>query len=297
MALNDVNVMESWDLSNLTLARGNFNNHETSMTKMFVVENANTEEEAAVAAYQNSPAKISDLDGKMVLPKKSASVVERCGETTWKVQVEYGFDTSSSPDGDDDAANNEDVPEVCFQCSATTIHVTKPYTQKCVWRNPNYPEIINPEKILIGWNGEFGPQSDATGVDVQAAECREQYKRILKYEKVRSSSWRRRVASCVGRVNNGKFKGWNKGEVMFMGASYETPQRGVKQVKVTFDFIIRTNEDNAKVCGHNVGDVDGFEYVWAVLGDSRSQSALTKEVRYIFKSGVVRTADFDKLGL
>ena len=297
MALNDISVMESWDLASLSLARGNFSNGESTMTKIFVVENAETEEKAADAAYRLSPAKISDLSGKLCIPKKSATVIERCGETTWKVQVEYGYSTGSSNDAEEDEADDNDVPEVCFQCSATTIHVTKPYSQTCVYRNPLYPQIANPEKIMIGWNGETGPQSEATGVDVQTADCREQYKRILKYSKVRSSSWRRKVASCVGRVNSGTFKGWKAGEVMFLGASYDTPQGGVTQVKVTFDFLIRTNEENAKVCGHNVGDVKGFEYVWAVLCDSRSQSAVTKDIKYIFKSGIVRTTDFSKLGL
>lgn len=82
---------------------------------------------------------------------------------------------------------------------------------------------------------------------------------------------------------------------MFMGLSYTTPQRGVKTVKVTFDFSIRLNEDKATVAGIKVGDVKGHEYVWAVTSGAYSDNNVSPVVQYIFKSQVVEFADFSGL--
>ena len=291
-----IKVTESWDMNNLTLKRGNFGNGESSATKYYIVEDADDERAAVDAAYSQSPAKIKDTNGKEIIPKQQASVVERCGERTWKVQVDYGFSTQSSNSADDEDPNDDEVPEVCFQCSASTTHITRPIDQKCVYVKTGESPIANPEKVLIGWNGARGGQMEASGVDVPSGETREQYVKILKYSKVRSSSWRRKVAQCVGRVNKGKFKGWKTGEAMFIGCSYSTPMRGVAQVKVTFEFLIRTNENNAKVCGHNIGDLNGHDYVWVVMGNTMANS-ITPVIKYIFKAQVVKYVDFDCLGL
>lgn len=302
MSIDEISVQESWELSNLTLDLGQYNKDGSSMSRFYIVDNAESEQDAVEAAYQKSPDKIFEKNAKdgsnnpVGIPKQSATVVERCGERTWKVQVDYGFnsDSSNTSDSDEDV---DSLPEVSFQCSASTSHIVRPYDQLLPYRNKRYPDIINPEKVMIGWNGEFGSQSQASGVDVYTGECREQYKRILSYDTVRSSNWRRRIASCVGRANRYRFKGWNAGEAMFMGCSYNTPQRKARNVEVTFDFLIKVNEEDAVVCGHHIGLLRGFEYAWVVMGDAVSQNAINREIKYIFKSSVCKYADFSKLGL
>jgi hypothetical protein len=156
--------------------------------------------------------------------------------------------------------------------------------------------VIPPSQIPIGWNGKLGRESSATGVEVHMPELREQYVRIMKYETVRSSAWRRRIASCIGKVNSGAFKGWNRGEVMFLGCSYQTPQDNDSKVKVTFEFLIRINETNAIVSGINIGNIYGHEYVWAVQ-DNYIGAASDNNIKYIFCAQVADFADFDILGV
>ena len=185
---------------------------------------------------------------------------------------------------------------MCFQCTSGTLHVTNAISQSCVYTNPSALPLSNASAVPIGWNGQFSTAMDATGVDTAIAETREQYTRILSYDKVRSSSYRRKIASCVGKVNSSDFKGWKSGEVMFMGMSYTTPQKGVKKVKVVFDFAIRPNESNVSVGGINIGDVKGFEYVWCVTGQAYN-GYINPTIKYIFKSRVSYYTDFSKLGL
>jgi hypothetical protein len=56
-----------------------------------------------------------------------------------------------------------------------------------------------------------------------------------------STSYKKKVAALVGKVNSGTFKGWSAGEVMFLGMSYSTPAKKAKKVTVTFNFAIQPN--------------------------------------------------------
>ena len=292
----EITIEELFDSGSLTLRSGNLGNASSKAAKQYMVYGAADEVEACTAAYKAAPYKIPDADGKLKIPRLQAQMVERCNETTWKVRVEYGYATGSSNSIDEEDRDDPDVPEVCFQCATSMERIVKPLSQACVYARSGF-SAPNPAEIPIGWNGKFKGESQAEGVSVPVPEVQEQYVRILKYSTVRSSKWRRRIAKCVGRVNKGKFKGWNAGEAMFMGASYNTPQRGVEKVKVTFHFAIRINESSVSVAGHNIGDVKGFEYVWAVMDDSVSSGALTKNVRFIFRAQLFKSADFGELGL
>ena len=50
------------------------------------------------------------------------------------------------------------------------------------------------------------------------------------------------------------------------------------------------------MCGHNIGDLNGHDYVWAVMGNTMADS-ITPVIKYIFKAQVVKYVDFDCLGL
>lgn len=301
-----INIQESYDMHSLSLNEGNFKSRESTASKLYIVQNAPTEEEAVKAVYDFAPRYIESPDGSRTIPKKSASVNERLGEANWKVTVEYAYDTNSTATSEEEEANSvssggseSTSPEVCFQCSTTSQTVTLPISQWMLYSRSGVAPgggALPISQIPIGWNGRTNNEFAATGVDIPVADLREQYTRIMKYSTVRSSSWRRKMASCTGRINNGVFKGWNPGEVMFLGCSYTTPQDSDAQVKVTFDFLIRTNESNASIAGIDIGAVRGHDYVWAVT-DNASASSVTGQVKYIFRSQVARYADFDILGI
>ena len=300
MSVNDgsITVAESWELSNVTLDKGKYRASGSTGSILYVVTGAATEQEAIEAAYAFAPGKLMDSSGEKGIPKRQASLTERCGENAWKVQVDYGFSSESQMTDEDTDGDEEDhTPEVCFQCSNTTMHVVLPKQQTVAYLADGIPQMANPEKIPIGWNGRKGADCEFAGLDVVTGEMREQYTRWLKYGKVRGIAWRRKILSCVGCVNVGKFKGWETGEAMFLGASYSTPQRGVTKVKVTFDFLIRRNESNAKVAGIDIGDLNGHDVVWSITRDTKSSNQILPKVVAIFKARVCNYVDFDVLGL
>lgn len=293
----NIKVKESYDLGGATLHSGVFNSVNSSASKKYLVSGASTEEEAVAAAYAFAPEKTGDNEGRGYLPRLKASVQERCGDDVWKVLVEYGYNTENSPSNEDN--DDDDVPSVCFQCTTSTQRVVQPISQKCVFARQGVPEISDDDAqiIPIGWNGKFQSDSMASGVDIPVGMLQEQYTVIMKYSSIRSIAWRRKVLDCMTHVNKNKFMGWEPGEAMLIDCSYATPQRGVKKVKVTFTFLIRKNENNAKVQGKSIGKVKGHQYVWTILDDIISGTNIVKSVKYIFTSDVLYEADFSVLGI
>lgn len=206
------------------------------------------------------------------------------------------YDSSDNEDSGDD--DDEEEATVNFDCSAGTKHISAPIAQVCVYSADNQRENGSlASAIPIGWNGKTGSESEVAGVDIPIGELRETYTKILSRNKVMSSSWKKKVGKMVGKVNAGAFHGWDKGEVMFLGASYAAPLKGAAKVKVSFHFSIHINEKNAKVGAINAGDCDGFEYLWAIQSDKVEAGKRIPQVKKIYKAQVCQSADMSTLGV
>jgi len=305
MANNQIQVTQVWDRNDFQMIDGSMDNAKSTLSYTYVVRNCANEAEACRAAWDAAPDFWREDPTMRTggIPKVRVSIEERCGETTWKAKVDYEHLSGSGISGGDDAADeSSDVAsgtkEVTFEASLESITVMNAISQRLVYVAPNAPRLLDYYAIPIGWNGKFGPDSDATGVSIEPSGLREEYRRRLSYDTVRSGNWRRRIADCRGFLNMGKFKNWAPGEALFLGASYQTPQKGAKFVDVTFSFSIRRNEAAATLSGIPIGPVKGWEYVWAVYDDTMTSSNFfTKSIRYIFVSQVCYFADFGKLGL
>lgn len=307
MANNQIQVTQVWDRNDFQMIDGSMDNAKSTLSYTYVVRNCANEAEACRAAWDAAPDFWREDPTMRTggIPKVRVSIEERCGETTWKAKVDYehisGTGISSGDDGDEssDAANGS--KEVTFEASLESITVMHAVSQRLAYVAQNAPPIYDVSAIPIGWNGKVGPDSDATGVTVEPSGLREEYRRRLDYKTVRSGNWRRRIADCRGFINIGKFKNWAPGEALFLGASYQTPQKGAKYVDVTFSFSIRRNEAAATLAGHPLGLVRGWDYVWSVYEDASLQVSdyyhFARNIRYIFVSQVCNFADFGKLGL
>ena len=243
-----------------------------------------------------APVPMSLLPMNFQIPKKSASVAERLTENAWKIEVNYGSESKSSSG---DSGSEDDEATMNFDCSAGTKHMTQAIEQTCVYAGSGESKDSSDEAsaVPIGWNGKDGSESEAAGVDVSIGELRETYTKTMSKSKVTGTSWKRKVAELVGKVNSGSFKGWNAGEVMFLGCSYSAPSKGSKKVSVSFHFAIRLNESKATVAGQNIGSKKGFEYLWALTDDEVRDGERKRKVRKIYKAVVCETDGFGGLGI
>lgn len=197
-------------------------------------------------------------------------------------------ESGSGGDGDE----SEEATE-SFDCGGGTKHMTHAISQSKV-----YGGTSDDAGGGIGWNGKSGSEAEFSGVDVPCADMRESYTKTISRSKATSTAYKKRVAELVGKVNSTSFKGWDAGEVMFLGCSYSTPSRGAKKVTVTYNFRIIPNESNAVVAGKNCGSKKGFEYLWARSEVKNSgENTPQVEVSGIYKSVVCESGNFSALGL
>ena len=285
-----ITVKQAWTGVDLSLEQGSGSNSNSTATVTYIVEGTEDDITACTSAYEFAPDEFSEI------PKKSASVAERLTENAWKIEVNYGSESKSSSG---DSGSEDDEATMNFDCSAGTKHMTQAIEQTCVYAGSGESKDSSDEAsaVPIGWNGKDGSESEAAGVDVSIGELRETYTKTMSKSKVTGTSWKRKVAELVGKVNSGSFKGWNAGEVMFLGCSYSAPSKGSKKVSVSFHFAIRLNESKATVAGQNVGSVKGFEYLWALTDDEVKDGERKRRVRKIYKAVVCGTDSFGGLGI
>lgn len=256
------------------------NGKYTSAEIPYLVFDAADEDEALAAVLASAPASCREL------PLESIEIDERANETTYRVNAIYREEeVSAVPDSDDD---DDESPTLSFDCGGGTKHLLYSLAQKKVYGDKDAGGAI-------GWNGKSGDDCEIAGVDIPTAQLRETYTKQMRISRL-TTSYKRSVASLVGKVNSGSFKGWSAGEVMFLGMSYSTPAKKASKVTVTFNFAIQPNESNVKIGEHSVSK-KGFEYAWAISKSVAAGGGPKIEVEGIYVDQVCEYASFSALGL
>ena len=219
------------------------------------------------------------------LPLKTIEIDTREAEHTYKVNVTWEKESSGSSSGSSDA--DDDEPTVSFDCGGGVRHVDHSLNQRHLFGRLEAGGLIN-------WNGKTGEGMDVRGVDVPTAQLRKTYTRRMRLSEL-TSKYERQLADLVGKVNKKKWKGWEPGEVMFLGCSYSGKK--TEKISVTYNFSIQLNEESVKIA-----DVEfnkkGFEYIWVIKKTITSDSEYPQvKVTDIFLDQVVDEADFSILGV
>ena len=182
---------------------------------------------------------------------------------------------------------------VTFDCGTGSQHIEVAINQKRLWTTPG--ALVPNAGNFIGWNGKTGADMQITGVDVPFAQPRETHVKKMTFAQL-STSFRRRVAKLVGCVNNAKWKGWEKGEVMFLGCSFSGTSG--ETVDVSFNFAIQMNETLTIASGVPAIKKEGHWYVWTIKDTERAGAGtISTSVKAVFGSQIAKYADFSELGL
>ena len=255
------------------------NGKYTSVELRYIVFEAADEDAALTAVLNVAEKEVNEL------PLESIEIDERCGDQTFKVNAIYKVaEVSDTTDDEDD----NDEPTMSFDCGGGSKHLLYSLSQKKVYGNKDAGGAI-------GWNGKTCDDCEITGVDIPTAQLRETYTVQMRISKL-TTSFKKKVAALVGKVNSGSFKGWSAGEVMFLGMSYTTPTQKAQKVTVSFNFAIQPNESGINVGGHSVSK-KGFEYVWAISKTEVNQGVPQLRVDGIYVDQVCEYASFSSLGL
>ena len=257
------------------------NGKYTSIEVQYLVFGVSSEEDALSAVHDKAPAESKGL------PLDSIEIDTRETNDTFRVNAIYREEDTTV---DDSSGNDDDdeTPTESFDCGGGTKHLLYSFGQRKVYGDKDAGGAI-------GWNGKSGDDCEIAGVDVPTAQLRETYTKPMRVSKL-TTAFKRKVAALVGKVNSGSFKGWNAGEVLFLGMSYSTPAKKAKKVTVTFNFAIQPNESGVKIAGRSVTK-KGFEYVWAISKTVASSGSPKLEVEGIYVDQVCEYASFSGLGL
>lgn len=270
-----VRVEQRYDARAMSMdADGEF----TEVSVQFLVDGVADEAEALEAVREEAPEEWGQL------PMESLDVSSRDGDNVFTVEVKYKNKESSTSSSSE---KDEEETTVSFECGGGTMHLTHSYEQRIVYGKKKAGGAI-------GWNGKTGAEMAISGVDVPTAQLRETYTKVMRLSKI-TTAFKRKVARLVGKVNSGSFKGWSKGEVMFLGMSYSCPAKKSTKVLVSFNFAVQPNE-SVTIAGHKVEKL-GFEYAWALsrtLDDSGTPKA---DVEAIYVDQVCRYDSFSVLGI
>lgn len=257
------------------------NGKYTSIEVQYLVFGVASEEEALSAVHAKAPAESKDL------PLDSIEIDSRETDDTFRVNAIYREEDASVGDSGGDEEDDE-APTESFDCGGGTRHLLYSYSQRKAYGDKDAGGAI-------GWNGKTGDDCEIAGVDVPTAQLRESYTLPVKVSKL-TTSYKRKIAALVGKVNSSNFKGWSPGEVMFLGMSYSTPAKKAKKVTLTFNFAIQPNESGVKIAGQTVSK-KGFEYVWAISKTVASSGTPKLEVEGVYVDQVCEYASFAGLGL
>ena len=110
-----------------------------------------------------------------------------------------------------------------------------------------------------------------------------------------TGAYKATLFGLTGRTNNGGFKGFAAGEVLFLGASGS--QRGEDDWEITFRFAASPN-----VSGLSVGDISGinkkgWEYLWVRYADAEDENVLVKQPIAAYVEKVYDEGNFAGLGI
>ncbi len=264
----------------------------TSAEIKYLVVNPTTKRAAMQACFDDAPAHI-EPDNADSLSKSGVRFDGISGDGCYEISVLYEEDSSTSGEYSSSSSDTDKIVAFNFDCGGGTRHITHSSRQ----------EIIAGELDpggAIGWNGKYGSESQIAGVDIPAAQIRESYTRRISKTKL-TTAVRRKIASIVGSVNNSAYKGWNQGEVLFLGCTYSSSEENKKQttVDVVYNFAISTNEESFTCNGKTYScKKKGHQYVWTISETVVKEGDSPKlDVKGIYLETVCAEVDFGELGL
>jgi hypothetical protein len=204
------------------------------------------------------------------------------GDNAWQVTINY------EKAGAEPEEPNPLKRSRSFDTTGGTQHMTQAYAEERFGTNaPNQRKAIG-----VDSNG-------VNGVDVVVPQLQWQESYDVPNAYV-TSTWIRGVAGVTGTTNNAAFRGFEAGEVLFVGCSGSQEwddQKGRGPWSLSFRFVASKN-----VTGETIGDISGVnkkghEYLWVRYEDAEESNVLLKKPKAVYVNKVYRESSFTALGI
>lgn len=250
----------------------------TTASVPYFAFNAEDEDDAIDSVYGTADGTFNGL----VLD--SVEIDERINATTFKVVAKYKASEDSSNENE-----TEPEPVFSFDTGGGTQHITQ-----SIMNVGKYPADAPDYGGAIGYDGEA-----VAGVDIAQPVSNFSETHYLRDSKI-TTSYKKGVATITGTMNNGAFRGYNQGEVLFLGAS--GTKRGKTSTslwEVSYKFAVSSNRRNIKVGNITVSEKYGWDYMWVRYADhvDDTKKTLLKKPVAVYIERVYMISNFGALGI
>lgn len=265
--------------------------------------------ESAKIAYVINNAQEEFPDNDLMLAELLESAPEKVGSAV-KAGVELL--ECRTPDVFEAAVNYTTPAEIPAgqNQNAGRRHGERIWSTKCSVAKEKCFETLERQKVFPGegsvycnaghiasWNGRFGENYSADGIDKLVSRCDEKCRKFV-YSSQCSADYRKKIISLVGKLNYGAFRGWAAKEVMLTGLEISEPfLNDLEQslVEIEYSFSVRRHRSNVDWCGIDVGKVNGWDHLWGTFYADPLERILKGSCAYVGR--IYDTADFGILSL
>jgi len=196
---------------------------------------------------------------------------------TWKAIVNY---TSSEEESGSSTYE--------FEIAADTVHVS--HSLETVGRYAPPGKTAPDCNRAIGVNGE-----SVDGCDVYVPTYAFSETHSVPAELI-TPAYKAALFSLAGKMNGSAFKGFQAGEVLFLGATGSV-KSGEPKSDITFRFIASQNVEGMSI-GDIVGiDKKGWDYLWVRFEEDLNEAQLVKRPAFVYVERVCPFGDFSLLGI
>lgn len=240
------------------------------------------DESAALAAARP---KVKAIAGMSL---ESIEVVERINGSTWKVKAIYEVDEEQPEE--DNNNDDEDQSMFAFDTGGGTKHLNQ-----SIKTDGKYPKGAPDFAGAI----EVDNEGNVNGVDVTMPVLNFTETHTLAGSRV-STSYKKTLAGLTGTVNRSGFRGFERGEVLFLGASgTKRSKKSSAPWEITFRFAVSPNQAGLQVGDIKVARKYGWDYLWVRYADKVAEGGknMVKKPVAAYVEQVYPEGDFGRLGI
>jgi hypothetical protein len=225
--------------------------------------------------------------------------VSYLGDDAWQVTIQY--EKAGAEDGTDPLKRSRS-----FDTTGGTQHITQSMRTSVTYDSAMFGSItiLQAEKRFpqdaADMSGAIGVDGNGVnGVDVVSPQLQWQENYDVPNVYV-TSAYIRGVASITGTTNSASFRGFEAGEVLFVGCSGNQEwddQKGRGPWSLSYRFIASKN-----ITGDQIGSITGIEkkgheYLWVRYEDAVDSNVLLKKPKAVYVNKVYRESNFSALGI
>lgn len=249
-------------------------------TLKYLVTGTDDEDEARAFVLNSTPSTYR-------FRKRKDAAVNPLGNKLWEADVEYELPETEKDDEDDELAG----AEFSFETSGGTTHITQSLHTEGRYK-------------VADWDGDIPDYQGAIGViRGERVEGCDIVVPVFNFSETHhfevgdiTRSYVISLARLTGTVNDSAFKGFAKGEVLFLGAS---GRAGDGEWTITYSFAASQNLSNLQIGEIQGIDKLGWEYLWVeyeTAVDNAAGTIVQKPV-FAFVEWVYHFGDLGDLGI